>query len=490
LTDVPPEGPRSAKVALVWGSAGGAGRAALGLLLGVVYARLLGPEAIGTAALAILVFGAAQVFMDLGLPSAIIQSKELSQRDVSSVNATGALVGVVLATACVLGAPAAAGALGAPEAKSSLQLIAVAIAAQAVGQVPSALLRRDLRYKELQAAQFFGYVFGYAVVGIVAAFFGAGALAVVLAQVVATFYATASVVHFARAPFRPLAAVPRRLVTFGLTAATANVATWALLNTAAAGRLFGAEGVGLYTRVFLLLFAPVQALAVPLQAVLFAKQSQSQTAEDGPASADVCNALVLLLGPPLVTLVMIPDLVVLALYGPEWTAASALVAPIAVNVASFALTAPFTARLWAGGHPASDLLVTGFAVAIFLSAVAVAPPANVASLAWYAATATAVRFALSVLLTDLKRTVRSGDLPMSLLRPLPLLATVAFVTEAIESALDAAGTAPILIVTTCGVCTATLTLTGLVVGRPVLANSGVRDRLEAVRLIRSPRGHK
>ena len=68
--------------ALIWSYAGVVTRMISQFIIGIVLARLLGPEPFGLVAVAWLIIGICNLFADFGFGSALIQRKEIDARDI------------------------------------------------------------------------------------------------------------------------------------------------------------------------------------------------------------------------------------------------------------------------------------------------------------------------------------------------------------------------------------------------------------------------
>ena len=100
---------RRAVGGLVWMLSGVGFQALLRLILLLVLARLIGPEAFGIVGAALVVIHIALVFSNLGISSAIVQRAELEDRHVHSAFALALACGALITLAVELLAPLVAG---------------------------------------------------------------------------------------------------------------------------------------------------------------------------------------------------------------------------------------------------------------------------------------------------------------------------------------------------------------------------------------------
>src|SRR3954471_23993262 len=120
-----------------------------GVLTFVVLSRLLSPADIGLVALALAFLGVLGVVADLGAATFLVQTRSWDEKTRSttfwttlgfSVAATGLVV--------VLAAPLA-GLLGEPRLAPVFQALAPILVLNVTSAVPSAILQRELRFREL-----------------------------------------------------------------------------------------------------------------------------------------------------------------------------------------------------------------------------------------------------------------------------------------------------------------------------------------------------
>ena len=140
---------------------------------GVVLARLLRPADFGLMTLALIVQGVALGFGDLGVASALVQRKHITNRHVR----TGFTFSVILGLtrrAVMPGAPLAAAIMEEPRITRSFDGCLSVLRSQGPRIVGGALLRRDLDYRRRFFINTFSYLAGYACVTIVLADLGYG----------------------------------------------------------------------------------------------------------------------------------------------------------------------------------------------------------------------------------------------------------------------------------------------------------------------------
>ena len=149
----------------------------------VVIGRLLGPEEIGLAALAMAAVGFLAVVADFGMSTFLVQAEAADRRTTSTVFWATLALGVAGAGLIVALAGPLAVALGEPDAAPVLRVLAAGLVLTTLTCVPAALLLREMRFRVMAMRGVAAAVVG-AVVGIGLAVTGAGVWALVVQSLV------------------------------------------------------------------------------------------------------------------------------------------------------------------------------------------------------------------------------------------------------------------------------------------------------------------
>src|SRR5262249_4612892 len=138
----------------------------------------------------------------------------------------------------------------APQAAPVIRAMAPTLLISAAAFPASALLRRELQFGLVQAAEVGSYVIGYLIVGVSCAFAGLGVWSLVFAWSPPAATSCAAMVLLA--PQRPRLGQPlRRLpfTRFGVVVMLTNLLNWTIEQGThlAVGRFFGAGALGQFT---------------------------------------------------------------------------------------------------------------------------------------------------------------------------------------------------------------------------------------------------
>ena len=236
-----------------------------------VLARLLTPDDYGLVAIVTSITGLVAVVGTLGVSEAVIQQARITQAQASTlfwINAAFGLVLMLLAMAC---APLLALAFGREELTGITIASATTFLIAGLGVQHQALMMRRLMHRQVALRQLASVVVGI-VVAVVAAFAGAGYWALVLQAIVQGVVQV--LLSWVALPWRPGLARRRsgvrEMLSFG-----GGVSTFQILNylgrnadNIIIGFFIGAAPLGVYTRAYGLLTAPLQQIHAPVARVM------------------------------------------------------------------------------------------------------------------------------------------------------------------------------------------------------------------------------
>jgi O-antigen/teichoic acid export membrane protein len=243
------------------------------LVVGVLLAHLLTPGQFGLAAMALVFTGVASIFTDLSLGAALVQRTTITEEDLSTAFWTTLGAGAVMTVGGVALAPLA----GDFFSNSAVVPLFAATAAVAflssLAVTQTAILTREMDFRSLEIRTIVSTLAGAATaVGIAVAGFGAWAI-VSQALCVA---AVSTVLLWRLSPWRPRllysAESLRTLGSFGMKTLFSRILVYLNLNTdnILVGRYLGSRPLGVYAIAYNVMFIPMQQVAQPIQAVLFA----------------------------------------------------------------------------------------------------------------------------------------------------------------------------------------------------------------------------
>lgn len=387
-SETPPSGlARRSIGALKWNYLGMGIKVLSQLVIGIVLARLLGPEPFGLIAIAWLMLGLGNLIADSGLSVALIQKPDISPRDIRYVFSLQILIGILLTLLSVAFAPVIATFFDRPDAAMVLRWMSLLFLVQAFGQTASALLRRDLDHKRVQLIQVATYLLAYLLLGLPLAYSDWGVWALVIAQLTqATLFSLAAYLSM-RHPLMPaLHADQPGLFRFGTKVLGSNLTSWGISNfdSAIIGRMLGVTDLGLYNRSMNLLASPMNAVVTTLQGVLLPLYSRLQHRQGAVRDTYLATLCLMsaLLAPAFAAVAVMPETTVLAVYGLAWQSAAVLITPLALAMpvnAALALGGPLMQGL---GHAGLEAVSQGIGLLVLIVGVIAAASVSLEAAAW------------------------------------------------------------------------------------------------------------
>lgn len=308
----------------VWSAVGQGSTILLQFAVTAILARLLSPADFGLMAMVLVVVNFAMMFSELGMSAPVIQRREVSPAQLSSVFAVNVLAGVGL-TAVIFGLAGPLGwAFGEPRVAPLLRAASLTYVLSAPGITHRALLQKRLQFRRLAVTDLVGASV-YGVVSIGCAFAGlgvwslvAGSLAQQAARTLALWLLDDWRPHAREVSFRQLGA----FWGFALNVTAERFVNYlqANLDRIIIGRLLGSLLLGYYDLAYRLVTYPLMRISPIVGQVAFPTfaliQADKQRVGEGYYKGVKYIALVTfpLLGG---LLVFAPEFVAVV-YGPAW----------------------------------------------------------------------------------------------------------------------------------------------------------------------------
>jgi O-antigen/teichoic acid export membrane protein len=284
------------------------------MAVALVLARLLTPHAWGLAAMVVLFSSFVIVFTDSALGTALIQRRDLTDDDKSTVFWMSAAIGLVLMAAGIALSGPLARFYGEPDVRPLFAVLAAGFFVSTLGATQLALFVREMDFRLLELRQIAATVVGASVaISIALAHFGAWAI---VSQQVAEATASTALLWYLskwRPSFRFSMASLRKLGGFAGNVFGENLLYQAGRNLSSLliGRFLGPVALGTYALATNVILVPFSRIAGPLQQVFF--PAFSQMTDNRERLAEVWIRATRLVG-----VVSIPSLVGLAIVAPDF----------------------------------------------------------------------------------------------------------------------------------------------------------------------------
>jgi len=305
------------------------------LIMMVVLARLLSPEDLGVAALALLVINLCDCVKDLGVSGALVQSRTPVRHLAPTALTISLGSGLVVGGAAFAMAGPVAGLFGRPAMAPMIRVLAVGLVIWALSTVPASLLRRRIDFRQRLVPEVGGALVK-TVTAISLAVAGAGVWSLVYGQLGAYLVTTA--LYWWRAGVAPrygfsrLAAV--ELARFGVPIAALALLAFAIYNVdyLAVGLRIGAGDLGLYSLAYRLPELIILNLCAVVSDVLFSSLSRMQDEREllGQHYLRTLSVVIAITAPVGVALAILSPTVIQVLFGSRYVAAAEALTVIAL----------------------------------------------------------------------------------------------------------------------------------------------------------------
>jgi O-antigen/teichoic acid export membrane protein len=320
---------------LAWKVFSGGFRQVSQMAVAVILARLLTPHDYGLAAMVLVFSSLVIIFSDLALGAALVQRKELHERDRSTVFWTSTAVGFAFMLVGIAMSGPVASFYGESEVQPLLAALSVGFLVTSLGTTQTALLNREMDFRSLELRLMAGTLAG-AAVGIALALGGYGAWAIIGQQLANAVAST--VLLWTLSPWHPRFMFSmdslRDLSNFSLKVFGTRLVFYLNRNAdnLLIGRFLGPAALGAYAVAYNVMLAPIQRITSPLVEVLFPAFSRIQDERERIASLWLRATRVVgtITIPGMVGLVLVAPEFVSVVLGDRWDAAVPVIQILAV----------------------------------------------------------------------------------------------------------------------------------------------------------------
>jgi len=308
---------------VLWNLAGQVAQQVLRIGFSVLLARFLSPREFGLVGMVGVFTGFAGIFIELGLGQAIIQRKHLLPQHLSSALSLSLLSAGGLCVLFFSASGLIAQLYNEPSLKPLVRVLSFQFLLSATGLVHGALLRREMRFKDLAFIETAAFVAGSSV-AVAAAYLGAGVWSLVLNSL--AYAAVSMALLWWRSGWRPHVGVSKAAVhdlwSYGKHLMGFNALNYWARNADnyLIGKYCGAADLGAYNRAYQLMLMTSQQLTGNVTGVLFPAMSKMQ--DDVPRFRNALlksHRVIALFAFPLAAGVsLLAEPLILALFGPKW----------------------------------------------------------------------------------------------------------------------------------------------------------------------------
>lgn len=264
---------------LIWSAFERFGQQGCAFVIQIILARLLAPEEFGLIAMVAVFIAISNVLIDAGFGRAIIQRKNLTDIDASSVFYFNLIISVLLAALLCYWAPYISAFYDAVELTEIVRYLSVGLVFSGLGAVHKAKLSREMKFKRLFVVSFPATVIA-GVLGVILAINGAGVWALVAQSVLMKLVMVVAL--WLMTGWRPLWAFDinciKEMFPYGSRLALSGLldTTFSNIYVLVIGKAFTPLEVGLFQRARSFQQLPVQNLQAILGRVTFPLFSKIQ----------------------------------------------------------------------------------------------------------------------------------------------------------------------------------------------------------------------
>jgi len=245
----------------------------------LVLARLLTPEDYGIIGMIVVFTSLSLVFIDAGFTSALIQKKEPTREDYSTVFYWNVIISIILYVALFIAAPAIATFYRMPLISAVLRVQGIVLVLGALGAIQGVRLRKHLNFRKLAGISLFSTTIG-AVTGIIMAFSGFGVWSLVAKELIDRFCSL--LLLWIGSSWRPLRVFSknsfRELFNYGSLILLSHMTQSFVIQIQSLiiGRVFSARDLGFYTQARHIHDIPHQTITSVIDEVMFPVYSSLQ----------------------------------------------------------------------------------------------------------------------------------------------------------------------------------------------------------------------
>lgn len=275
--------PRTSNVIIggFWGMIGVGGQTVLQLSVLMVLARQLTPTEFGLANTAVIVALFGKMLFELGVGQALIQKREVSERDLRTAFALTLTCGAAGVGILLFLSKHIAILFSMPKLSDILPFYCFIFIFRSISIVSEARLIRSLQFRLMVGLEILSYAIGYAGIGIFMALQGWGVWSLVGAHVGQEAVKALGLWLFSPSLYWPILdfSTARQLLKFGIAQSYAQVASYTANqgDSLVVAKLLGEYSLGIYGRTYQLVVMPINLAGRAIDKVLFPVLSKIQT---------------------------------------------------------------------------------------------------------------------------------------------------------------------------------------------------------------------
>lgn len=335
----------------------------IGILISMVLARLLTPYDYGVVATATVFLGFLSVFTSVGIGPAVIQNKGLTQDDLDSIFSFSAVIGIICGLVAFGSSWLIADFYHNEILKPVMQILSIGLFLGAINMVPSALMSKHLRFKEMAVRNLlFQILFG--LVGIIAAFYGLGVYALIIPPIATSFCMFFYNNHFYPVKFRLKFSIDsiKKIFSFSSYLFLFEIFTYFSRNIdkIIIGKYISEQALGYYEKSYRLMQLPLSTVTSVVYPVLqpVLSELQDDKAELGRKYSKIVSFIACIGFPFGALLGCCSAQIITVMFGNQWIPAIPVFRILAISVPFMLITNP-TGAVFLASNSSKRLFYTG-----------------------------------------------------------------------------------------------------------------------------------
>lgn len=268
---------------LYWNSISQYGSQIIGIVITMVLARLITPSQFGIIAMITVFSNFSGILIDFGFKSSIIQKKDVTTNDLSSIFWLNLIVGLFLSIIFFISAPLIANIYNEPQLVPLIKFISISFTITAISLVPTALFLKSMDFKSLAIRNLLAAAISGGT-GIVLAYIGFGEWALAIQLVLQGFLST--ILIWTLTDWRPSfilkwSSILRYtklssalFINSSITYFSSNIDNFLI------GKMYNQKSLGIYSKSYAIIKLPTTNISKVLSAVFLPSFSKIQ---DDPA---------------------------------------------------------------------------------------------------------------------------------------------------------------------------------------------------------------
>ncbi len=264
---------------MIWSFIQRFGSLVISFITNMVLARLLSPEDFGTVGYILVFMSFADVLVDSGLGHSLIQKKNISHTDISTIFTSNILLAIVIFALIFILAPNIANYIGIPDLVIYLRIEALTVLLRAGYVINNAILNKKLDFKCLTKVNVSAALLS-SVIAIILAFLGCGIWSLIVKSIAmhATLLVLYNVFGHLKVSLKIDWRTLKELFGFGWFVALTNIIDLLYSNIVSfiMGKTYSVKELGYYTQANSLKQIPVYSISMVVTQVMFPVMSEIQ----------------------------------------------------------------------------------------------------------------------------------------------------------------------------------------------------------------------